>query len=135
MKKSSIQCPSCLHHVFEGTSICRCGKLVRRDEPDQRSLRNPEGTVFAAHLCLSQEVTDAVRTRGGNITTRLETHCGVLQKVRTFTSIWDRWQHDEIYRKSQLSHNWSDAWVRFLDHIAQFDTSHNAPQWQRETDM
>ena len=51
---------------------------------------------------------------------------------RTFTSIWDRWQHDEIYQKSHLKHNWSDAWVRCLDHIAQFDLSHNAPQWQRE---
>ena len=51
---------------------------------------------------------------------------------RTLTSVWDRWQHDEIYRKSQLSHKWSDAWVRHLDHVAQFDISHNAPQWQRE---
>ena len=51
---------------------------------------------------------------------------------RTFTSIWDRWQHGEIHRKSQLPHDWSDARVRYLDHIAQYDISHNAPQWQRE---
>ena len=51
---------------------------------------------------------------------------------RTFASIWKRWEHDEICRKSQLAHNWSDAWVRYLDHIAQFDMSHNAPSWQRE---
>ena len=51
---------------------------------------------------------------------------------RILTSIWDRWQHDEIYRTSQLSHNSSDAWVRYLDHVTQFDISHNAPQWQRE---
>ena len=34
---------------------------------------------------------------------------------RTCTSIWDRWQSDEIYRNFQLSHCRSDTWVRFLD--------------------
>ena len=51
---------------------------------------------------------------------------------RTFTSIWDRWQNDEIYRKSQLAHNWSDAWVRHVDHIVHFNIYHNAPESQRE---
>ena len=51
---------------------------------------------------------------------------------RAFTSIWDTWQNDEIYRKSQLAHNWSDAWVRYLDHIVQFNIYRNAPQSQRE---
>ena len=63
-----------------------------------------------------------VRILGSNITTRLETHYGVLQKVKGLG-------HG---KKSQLSHNWSDAWVRYLDHIAQFDMSHNAPYWQGE---
>ena len=51
---------------------------------------------------------------------------------RTLASIWDRWQNDEIYRKSQLAHGWSDAWVRYLDHIVHFNICHNAPQPQRE---
>ena len=51
---------------------------------------------------------------------------------RTFTSIWDRWQHDEIFRTSQLSHYWLDAWVRYLDHIVHFDISHNAPSSKRD---
>ena len=51
---------------------------------------------------------------------------------REFTSIWDRWQNDETFRKSQLVHEWSDAWVRYLDHIAQIDISHTAPHSQRE---
>ena len=29
LKKSSIQYTSCLHHGFEGTLICMCGKLIR----------------------------------------------------------------------------------------------------------
>ena len=32
LKKTSIQCPSCLHHVFEGTTTCISGKLLRPDK-------------------------------------------------------------------------------------------------------
>ena len=34
-------------------------------------------------------------------------------------------------RESQFATGWSDAWVRYLDHIAQIDMSHNAPQEER----
>ena len=27
LETTSIQCPSCLHHVFEGTFTCMCGKI------------------------------------------------------------------------------------------------------------
>ena len=33
LKKSSIQCPSCFHYVFEGTFLCNYGELVKLD-PD-----------------------------------------------------------------------------------------------------
>ena len=32
LKKSSIQCPSCLHNVFEATLPCKCGKLIKPDQ-------------------------------------------------------------------------------------------------------
>ena len=51
---------------------------------------------------------------------------------KTFTSIWDRWQNDEIYRKSQLAHYWLDAWVKYLDNIVHFNIYHHAPSPQRE---
>ena len=52
-------------------------------------------------------------------------------KNEKYTSIWDRWQRDEVYRASQLAHNWTDEWVKYLDFIAQFDSSHGAPHRQR----
>ena len=52
-----------------------------RDEPDQRSLRNQKKHRTTAHLRFPQEVVHAVRTCGSSITTRLETHYGVLQKA------------------------------------------------------
>ena len=42
------------------------------------------------------------------------------------TSIWDRWQNDEVHRASR-----TDMWVKYLDFIAHFDISHDAPHWQR----
>ena len=56
---------------------------------------------------------------GRNTTTKQKTHYVVVRKAkRQYTSIWDRWQRDETYRESQLVHEWSDAWVTYLDHIA-----------------
>ena len=50
LKKSSIQCPSCLQHVFEGTLICKCGKLMKPDQDVmnqiEESLRSPAGTML-----------------------------------------------------------------------------------------
>ena len=65
---------SCSHYVFEGTLICRCGKQMRPNQDVMDRIKEA--------LWLSQEVVNAVRTRGSNITTRLETHCEVLQKVK-----------------------------------------------------
>ena len=55
LKKSRVQCSSCLHHVFEGTSVRK----------------------WCAASCY-QEGND-----------------------RTFANIWDRWQNDLEYRKTQ----------------------------------
>ena len=30
-----------------------------------------------------------------------------------------------------MAHNWTDEWVKYLDFIAHFDISHDAPHWQR----
>ena len=93
VKKSSIQCPSCLHYVFEGTLICRCGKTnatqTRRDEafeilkaPCYRtSMIVTRGSKCGPNPWQQDhhKARDALRsaTKGG----------------RAFTSIWDRWQN------------------------------------------
>ena len=42
-------------------------------------------------------------------------------------------ENDATYRESQLAIGWSDAWVRYLDHVAQVDISHKASheEWGR----
>ena len=32
LKKSRVQCPSCLHFVFEGTILCSCGTHIRSNQ-------------------------------------------------------------------------------------------------------
>ena len=135
LKKSSIQCPSCLHYVFEGTLLCKCGKLLQPHQDVMNWIEEAFAIPKAPHYRASltargskcgpnpwqqhhHKARDALRS-----TTKGE---------RKFTSIWDRWQNGEIYRKSQLSHNWWDAWVRYLDHIVHFAINHNAPRLQRE---
>ena len=104
LKKPSIQCPSCLHHVFERTLVCRCGKLLRPNRVavklDRRSLRNLKAPYYCTVI-----VTRGSRCGPGPVTATSPQGsrriAKVLQKVegRTFTSIWDRWQHDEISGK------------------------------------
>ena len=48
-----------------------------------------------------------------------------------YTSIWDRWQNDEVFRESLLVHGWTDEWVKYLDYISEIDICHNAPHRQR----
>ena len=43
---------------------------------------------------------------------------GCSKKKRSYTSVWDRWQNDQTCRESQVAIGLSDAWVRYLDHIA-----------------
>ena len=52
---------------------------------------------------------------------------------RKYTSIWDRWQNDEVYPTSQLAHIWTNAWVRYLDFIVPFDITTN--RHGKENDM
>ena len=51
---------------------------------------------------------------------------------REFASIWDRWQNDEKYMESQVARVWSDAWMRYSDHIVHIDISQKAPHEQRD---
>ena len=39
LKTSRIQCPSCLHYVFKGTLLCRCGGHIRPDQEMTRRIK------------------------------------------------------------------------------------------------
>ena len=136
LKKSSIQCPSCLHYVLEGTLICKCGKLMKRDQDVMNQNKEAFEILKAPYYRTSQ-----IATRGSergpkpwqqhHHKARDALRCATKGE-RALTSIWDRWQNGEIYTKSQFPQNWSDAWVRYLDHIVHFNIYHNATQPQRE---
>ena len=57
LKKSSIQCPSCLHHVFEGRLICRCLKLTRPNQDVMNWITEVFEILKAPYYCPSVIVT------------------------------------------------------------------------------
>ena len=131
---------SCITY-FEGTFICMCGKLTRPrqrcDESDQKeAFEAPEAPFYRTSIDLSQEIVDAVRTRDSNITTRLETYCGVLQKVKRHLprSGTDGNMMRSARNLSFLT-DWLDARVKYLDHIVHFEHQPQCTVNCREKDM
>ena len=132
LRKSSIQCPSCLHHVLNGATVCRCGKLLRPNKDVLNRIKEAFEALQAPYYR-----TSSIVTRGSKCGPNPwhQHHHKARDALRSATK-GERAGTDGNVTKptvnSQLSHNWSDAWVRYLDHIAQFDMSHNAPYCQRE---
>ena len=124
LKNSSIQCPSRLHYVFEGSLICRCGKLMRPNQDVMNRIEEAFEILKVPYYRTSIIVTRGSKCGSNPWQQRHHKARDAMRSAtkgeRAFTSIWDRWQHDE------------DAWVRYLDHIVHFDVNHNAPQLQRE---
>ena len=84
LKETTIQCPSCLHYVFEGTFLCFCGELLKLDPetitPNQGNTRDSEKHRFV-HLQSPQEVSNVERIYGKCIIFKLVTHIESLQKA------------------------------------------------------
>ena len=136
LKKSRVQCPTCLHYVFEGTILCSCGKHIKSNQEMIDRLRNafdilktpffrasrPNSRCYKHGYQLWQQhhykANDALRA-------------ATRKKDRTFTKIWDRWENGLEYGNSQKAIGWNDELARYLDHIEQIDISHDAPAEQR----
>ena len=130
----TTQCLSCLKHIFEGMTMCQSGKLLRPNKSTLDQIREAFEAFFAP--CYRTEpIISRGRTCGHNPWQQdhhrpRDTSKGATKKDK-YTSIWDRWQRDEVYRASQLADNSTDEWVKYLNFIAHFDISHDAPHWQR----
>ena len=133
LKNSRIQCPSCLHYVFQRIN-CACGKHIRPDQEMIRRIKAVFEILRAPHFRAS--VLNSRGFKNGPDLWQEHHHKandalhGCSKKKRQYTSIWDRWQNDKTNRESHFAIGWSDASVRHLDHIAQIDISHKATQEQ-----
>ena len=81
LKTSMIQCPSCLHNVFKGTLLCRCGMHIRPD-PDTMLLLSSRRRHAFARRGLMQGDTNMALTYGRNTTTKQKTHFVVVRKAK-----------------------------------------------------
>ena len=139
LKKSSLDSLPIMPTLrVRGTFIRRCGKLMWPSQDVMNQIQEAFEILKAPYYRTSMIVTrgsrcgpnpwqqhhhkarDALRSA-----TKGERAVQLLQSVTGG-------KNDEIYMKSQLAHCWSDAWVRYLDHIVHFNIYHNAPQPQRE---
>ena len=127
LKKTTIQCLSCFHYVFEGTFLCKCEKFLQFDPDAVGRIWEAFGSMKAPFRA------SPLSTRGAKCRPNpwqvhhfkaRDAYRGATKGLRGFTSIWDRWHNDAACRQSQLVQNWSDAWVRYLDHIVQLHIFH-----------
>ena len=128
---ATIQCSSCLKHVPERLNMCQCGVWLRPNQSTMDRIR----AAFAA-LKTPYYRMDVTLSRGkkcGHNLWRMD-HLKAMEqrKSREYISKMDRWQHDEIFRASQLAHGWTETWVKYLDHISEIGISHNALFRQRQ---
>ena len=56
-------------------------------------------------------------------------------KVVGHASVGYRWEYDSQKKETQMSHGWTDAWVRYFELIAKIDISHIATAEQRGRDQ
>ena len=123
LKKSWIQCPSRLHCVFKVIILCSCGKHIRPDQEMIRGIKQafeiPRSPFFRTSMLNSRGFKHGPNLWQEHHHRARDAPHGSSKKKRTSTWIWDRWQNDQTYRESQVAIGWSDAWVTYLDHIAQ----------------
>ena len=77
LKKSRIQCPSCLHYAFTGAILCHSGKHTRPDLEMMRRMKVAFEILLAQYFrtsACSARVANTAPTYGGNITTKQNTH-------------------------------------------------------------
>ena len=94
LKKSSVQCPSCLHHVFEGTHMCKCGKLIKPGQDVMNWIKEAFDIPKVPY-----DRTSPISTRGSQYGPNIwqQHHHKARDALRSatkgdraFTSIWDR---------------------------------------------
>ena len=105
LKKSRVQCPSCLHDVFEGTIVCSCGKHVRSNQEVIDRIRKAfdilKTLFFRASRPNSRDYTHGYQLwQQHHFKANDALRAAARKKNRTFTNVWNRWENDLECRKS-----------------------------------
>ena len=99
LKKFRVQCPSCLHYAFDGTIVCSSGKQIRSNQETIDRIRKAFDILKTPFFRASRP-----NSRGYKHGYQLWLRAATRKKDRTFTNMWDRWENDLEYRKSQKNH-------------------------------
>ena len=131
---ATIQCPSCLKHVPEGLGTCQCGVWLRPNQSTMDQVRTTFAALTSPH-CRSSVIISREKQSGHNPWQQdhqkaMDAKRGVPKRGK-HTSKLERWQNDDVYRASQLVHDWTGEWGKNLDNISKIYISHDAPHRQR----
>ena len=136
LKKSRVQWSSCLHYVFKGTITRSRWKHIRSNQEVIRRIRKAFD-VFKMLLFRVSHPNSRGYKHGSQLWQQYHhkangaLRAATRKKDRTVANFWDRWENYLKYEKHSKAIGWTDAFVRYLDHIVQIDISHEAPAEQR----
>ena len=88
LKKSWIQCPSCFHHVSEGTFLCSCGKVIKLDPDAINQIKEAFEILkepFRSSPISTRDSKSAPNFYGSSITTRLMMYNGEQKATERFS--------------------------------------------------
>ena len=110
LRKTSIQCPSCLHHVLEGTTTRICGKLPRPNKNVTNRIKEAFEALKAPCCRTSRQNDEVYRTS---------------QLVHSWRGAWIRYLDFIVH--FDISHN-APSWQRGryvnLIHLRNLDSNH-----------
>ena len=133
-RTDEVQCQRCYSYMEARFQVCPCGgKLNMSEEMLSGTIQN-----------IKQLIADAYMTFQGTRGAKHGAH--PWQKHHFFskefmrknnkneicTSILDRYQNDEVFHASQVQHNWTREWFKYLDYIRTIDITRNASPEQLE---
>ena len=132
---ATVQCPSCLKHVPEGLNMCQCGVWLRPNQRTMDRIRAAFAALKTPYYRTAVPLSNGKKC-GHNLWQlyhfkAMDAKRGAT-KIREYTSIMGRWQHNENFRASQWAQGSIETWVKYLDFISEIDISHNAPYRQRQ---
>ena len=127
-RTDKVQCQRWYSLIEVGFQVCPRGGQLNMSEEMLSSIRqNFKQLIADAHMTFQG-------TRGARhgAQPRQKHHFLAKELMRKigkkgiYSSILDRFQNDEVFRASQLQHNWTKQWCEYLDYIRTIDISHTA---------
>ena len=127
-RTNKVQRQRCCSYIEAGFQVCPCGGQLNMSE-EMLSSNRQKIKQLIADACMTFQGTRGARH---GIQPWQKHHILAKEFMRKigeqgiYSSMIDRFQNDEVFHASQLQHNWTKAWCKYLDYIRTIGISHEA---------